>query len=87
MSEYLNRLKQLRDAPITDSFQSPNVHSNVSFRKAIDYIELLEQQREADKINLDNIIKEYRMQCNGKNILVKSNVIRHLINEYYEATQ
>jgi hypothetical protein len=44
MSEYLDRLKQLRDATPRDSFTPPNVHSNVSFRKAIDYIEKLEKR-------------------------------------------
>ncbi|MCH9712673.1 MAG: hypothetical protein K0U20_08635 [Proteobacteria bacterium] len=53
MSEYLNRLKQLRDQEI----DPPNVHANVSFRKAIDYIERLEnrvEELEAQIVNLEN---------------------------------
>ncbi len=55
MSEYLNRLKQLRDAKPSDSFTPPNVHSNVSFRKAIDYIEQLEAE-----LNVVNAVADGR---------------------------
>ena len=43
MSEYLNRLKQRRDATPPPG-NAPNVQSNVTFRKAIDYIEDLEHK-------------------------------------------
>lgn len=62
MSEYLNRLKQLRDAPLTDSFQSPNVHSNVSFRKAIDYIERLENEIKQLDDRYNELCDEMRVQ-------------------------
>ena len=43
MSEYLELLKRRRDATPPPG-NAPNVQSNVSFRKAIDYIERLEKQ-------------------------------------------
>lgn len=45
MSEYLDRLKHLRDAK-TPVGAIANVQTNISFRKAIDYIEVLESQIE-----------------------------------------
>ena len=51
MSEYLDRLKHLRDATPSPG-NAPNVQSNVSFRRAIEYIEKLEQQRRTDRVNL-----------------------------------
>ena len=41
MSEYLNRLKHLRDATPPPG-NAKNVQDNVSFRRAIDYIEKIE---------------------------------------------
>jgi len=70
MSEYLNRLKQRRDATPPPG-NAKNVQSNVSFRKAIDYIEDLEHKivlaenqerylltrlKEADKLNGQQLI-------------------------------
>ena len=49
MSEYLTRLKQLRDATPPPG-NAPNVQSNVSFRKAIDYIEKLEAERMPEEL-------------------------------------
>ncbi|MCK5127502.1 MAG: hypothetical protein KAR42_14700 [candidate division Zixibacteria bacterium] len=43
MSEYLELLKRRRDATPPPG-NAPNVQSNVSFRKAIDYIERLETE-------------------------------------------
>ena len=45
MSEYLDRLKHLSIAK-TPVGETANVQTNVSFRKAIDYIERLEKQVE-----------------------------------------
>ena len=48
MSEYLELLKRRRDATPPPG-NAPNVQSNVSFRKAIDYIERLENQLDVAK--------------------------------------
>ena len=51
MSEYLDRLKHLRDATPPPG-NAKNVQDNVSFRRAIDYIEKLETQRKTDRAKL-----------------------------------
>lgn len=68
MSEYLTRLKQLRDAKPSDSFVPPNVHSNVSFRKAIDYIE----QLESNEVYLLNRVKHADKELIEKTVFIDS---------------
>ena len=54
MSEYLDRLKQRRDATPPPG-NAPNVQSNVSFRKAIDYIEILEAREKIQLAVIDQL--------------------------------
>lgn len=118
MSEYLDRLKHLRDATPPPG-NAKNVQSNVSFRRAIDYIEKLEkdlevnnavnegrgetilneleayqeirnkldavnEQREADKINIINILSQFYITCDDKKRAFGITMVQHLITEYYE---
>ena len=76
MSEYLELLKRRRDATPPPG-NAPNVQSNVSFRKAIDYIELLEKET-AEKtvfINSQNIaINDLQKQLEANEVYLLNRV-------------
>ncbi|MCH9712684.1 MAG: hypothetical protein K0U20_08690 [Proteobacteria bacterium] len=98
MSEYLNRLKHLSTCVIAPG-NAPNVQSNVSIPKAIDYIEKLE----ADIVNLENqrnadatilrcgIAANYVMPINGAPVSLNDRLFNkaidnaiEVVNEHYE---
>jgi len=77
MSDYLTRLKQLRDAAI----EPPNTHSNVSFRKAIDYIETLEKQRLDDALIIcSRLAARYVPPRQGDGAILGLNIHNEAIN-------
>lgn len=81
MSDYLDRLKQLRDVKPTLGAHE-NVHHNVSFRKAIDYIEKLENVLDRMSDRIDELGKQQLPRELFNGFEVYKNLNDKDINEY-----